>query len=132
MNINQGELYWCEPDPLDTVGSELEKDRPWVIISIPRLHRGNCAVGLPLSTQVNKAVAHLILIPKKEITLDDGNPSVDCVALTDQIRALDKTRFRKRAGFISVRAIHAIKLGLDYLFGNTPLPSQPMSPEKSK
>jgi mRNA-degrading endonuclease toxin of MazEF toxin-antitoxin module len=61
-------------------------------------------------------------IPKNEITVEDGGPSIDRVALTDQIRALDKARLRKKAGFVSVRAINCIKLGLDYLFGNTPLP----------
>lgn len=131
MNINQGELYWCEPDPNDTVGSEQEKERPWVIVSIPRLNRGNCVVGLPLSSHVEKAGAHLIKIPKNEITMDDGKPSIDCVALTDQIRALDKTRFGKRAGFVSIRAINAILLGLDYLFGKLPLPVQSKPPQIS-
>jgi mRNA-degrading endonuclease toxin of MazEF toxin-antitoxin module len=120
--INQGETYWCEPDPQDIVGSEQEGDRIWVIVSIPRLNRGNCVVGLPLSRHIEKAVAHLIQIPKSEITMEDGNPSIDRVALTDQIRALDKTRFRKKAGYVSIRAINAILMGLDYLFGKVPLP----------
>jgi hypothetical protein len=54
--------------------------------------------------------------------MEDGSPSINRVALTDQIRALDKTRFKNRAGFISIRAINAILLGLDYLFGNSPIP----------
>lgn len=124
-SVNQGDLYWCEPDPLDTVGSELEKDRPWVLVSIPRLNRGNCVVGLPLSTRIEKACAHLVKIPRTEITREDGSESVDCVALTDQIRCLDKTRFRKKVGFVSIRAINAITLGLDYLFGKMPLPRNP-------
>ncbi|MHB8486835.1 MAG: type II toxin-antitoxin system PemK/MazF family toxin [Candidatus Acidiferrales bacterium] len=123
--VNQGDIYWCEPDPSDTVGSEQEGDRPWVIISTARLHRGNCAVGLPLSRHLEKACAHLIAIPKNEITMEDGNPSIDRVALTDQIRALDKRRFRRKAGHISPRAINAIRLGLDYLFGNMPTPKNP-------
>jgi mRNA-degrading endonuclease toxin of MazEF toxin-antitoxin module len=124
-SVNQGDLCWCEPDPKDIVGSEQEGDRPWVIVSIPRLNRGNCVVGLPLSRHIEKAFAHLIVIPKEEITMEDGNPSINRVALTDQIRALSKLRFRKKAGFVSIRAIRAILLGLDYLFGNTPLPRKP-------
>ncbi len=131
MNVQQGELYWCEPDPKDIEGSEQEGDRIWVVISIPRFNRGNCAVGLPLSRHVEKAVAHLIKVPKNEITMEDGNPSIDRVALTDQIRALDKTRFRKKAGFISIRAINAILVGLDYLFGKTPFPVSPKPPDIS-
>lgn len=115
--VSQREMYWCEPDPNDTEGSEIEKDRPWVVVSISALHRGNCVVGIPLSTQMHKARAHLIAVPKNEITMDDGTPSVDCVALTDQIRALDKTRFRRKAGFVSQRALDSILLGLQRLLG---------------
>ena len=120
--INQGDLYWCEPDPKDTVGSEQEHDRPWVIVSIARLQRGNCVVGLPLSKQVQKACAHLVQIPKNEITMDGGIPPYDSVALVDQIRALDKTRLRRKTGRVSRRALNAIFLGLDYLFGREALP----------
>jgi mRNA-degrading endonuclease toxin of MazEF toxin-antitoxin module len=122
QRVDQGEIWWLEPDPLDTIGSEQEKDRPWVMISTPRLNRGNCVVGLPLSTQLDKACAHLIMIPGNQITREDGTEGQNCVALTDQIRALDKTRFRKKDGFISVRAINAILLGLDFLFGKKPPP----------
>jgi mRNA-degrading endonuclease toxin of MazEF toxin-antitoxin module len=115
--INTGDLYWCEPDPQDTVGSEQGKDRPWVIVSLANLHRGNCVVGIPLSTQVEKACAHLIQIPKKELLMDGGEPSYDSVALTDQIRALDKRRFRRKAGSISRGGLDSILLGLQRLFG---------------
>lgn len=115
--VRQREMYWCEPDPKDTVGSEQEKDRIWVIVSVDALHRGNCVVGVPLSTRTNKAVAHLIQIPRAELQMEPGTQAVDCVALTDQIRALDKTRFRKKAGTISERGLAAIQLGLQRLLG---------------
>jgi mRNA-degrading endonuclease toxin of MazEF toxin-antitoxin module len=122
--IKQGELYFCEPDPQDTVGSEQEGDRPWVIVSIPELRRGRCVVGLPLSRHMEKAGAHLIKVPLQEITMDDkDDPNIDRVALTDQIRALDRLRFRRRLGHVSPRAVTSILLGLDYLFGNAPLPT---------
>src|SRR5436309_744297 len=117
--INQGSLYWCDPEPNDTVGSEHRGDHIWVIVSLPRYHRGNCAVAVPLSRHVDKTRGHLIKVTANEITMEDGNPSIDRVALTDQIRTLDKTRFRKKAGFVSSRGISAILLGLDFLFGNT-------------
>jgi mRNA-degrading endonuclease toxin of MazEF toxin-antitoxin module len=124
--VNQGDIYWCEPDPLDLVGSEQKGDRPWVIISIARLNRGNCVVGLPISRHTEKACAHLVMIPKQEITMEDGTPSIDRVALTDQIRSLDKTRFKPRAGFVSQRAINAIIVGIEALLGNSPMPPVPM------
>lgn len=115
--VKTGEIYWCEPDPLDTVGSEQEKDRPWVVVSMTHLHRGNCVVGIPLSKNISKACAHLIAIPKNEMTMDGGLPPYDAVALTDQIRALDKTRFRRKAGYVSQRGLDAIRLGLERLLG---------------
>lgn len=121
-NISQGEVWFCEPDPADTVGGEIEKDRPWVIMSVPRCHRGRCVVGLPLSRHMEKAGGHLMTIPKEEITVEDGSESVNRVALTDQVRALDKNRLRRKFGFVSVRAVNAINLGLDYLFGDKPMP----------
>jgi mRNA-degrading endonuclease toxin of MazEF toxin-antitoxin module len=129
IEVKQGDLYWCEPDPDDVVGSEQAGDRIWVIVSIPPLHRGNCVVGLPLSRHTEKAVAHLIQVPKNEITMVDNNPAIDRVALTDQIRTLDKTRFRKKAGYVSKRAlVSIIHLGLGYLFGTMPLPPREPRP----
>lgn len=115
--VKTGEMYWCEPDPKDTVGSEQEKDRIWVIVSLDEFHRGNCVVGVPLSTKVHKAVAHLVKIPSVHLTMIDGHVPQDCVALTDQIRALDKTRLRRRAGRISKGGLSSILLGLQRLFG---------------
>lgn len=121
-NIEQGEVFWCEPDPKDTEGSEQQGDRVWVVMSIPRLHRGKCVVGLPLSRHIEKAGAHLIQIPQREITVQDGSEPMPRVALTDQIRALDKNRLRKKHGFISIRAVNAIILGIEYLLGSKPAP----------
>jgi mRNA-degrading endonuclease toxin of MazEF toxin-antitoxin module len=115
--INQREMYFCEPDPKDTVGSEEKFEHIWVIVSIARLNRGNCVVGVPLTSKVSKEVAHLIRIPESEFQMDGGRIPITCVALTDQIRSLDKTRFRCRAGTISMHGLDAIFLGLDRLFG---------------
>jgi mRNA-degrading endonuclease toxin of MazEF toxin-antitoxin module len=121
--INQGDIYFCEPDPKDSVGSEQEGNRPWVILSVPQLHRGNCVVGVPLSRHTEKAGAHLIKVPWQEITVEGNDPNIDRVALTDQIRSLDKSRFRRKFGQISSRALTSIfDLGIDYLFGRPVLP----------
>lgn len=121
--INQGDLYFCEPAPKDTVGSEIDGDHVWVIVSLPKFHRGNCVVGLPLSRHSHKALAHLIAIPAAEITGIGSNIAINRVALTDQIRALDKTRLRRKAGHVSHKVIGSILLGLDYLFGNMRIPA---------
>jgi len=115
----QCELWWCDPDPqlTDTVGREIQKDRPWLIVSTERLHRGDCVVGLPMSRHVGKALAHLIQVPASEITMVDGTMSIDRVALTDQIRSLSKLRLRKQAGYITRPALLAVMVGLDRYLG---------------
>jgi mRNA-degrading endonuclease toxin of MazEF toxin-antitoxin module len=115
--VKTGDIYWCEPDPKDTVGSEQKEDRPWVIVSLTALHRGNCVVGIPLTKNLSKARAHLIAVPRTELTMDGNVPPYDSVALTDQIRCLDKTRLRRKAGTMSVKGLNAMKLGIERLFG---------------
>jgi mRNA-degrading endonuclease toxin of MazEF toxin-antitoxin module len=88
------------------------------VVSLPRYHRKNNVVALPLSRHVDKARGHLIKVIASEITMEDGNPSIDRVALTDQVRCLDKTRFRKKAGFLSSKGMSAVLLGLDIMVGN--------------
>jgi mRNA-degrading endonuclease toxin of MazEF toxin-antitoxin module len=89
----------------------------WVIVSKTQLHRGNCVVAVPLTSNLSKACGHLIKVPKEFITIDGGNPQTDSVALTDQIRNLDKTRFRRKAGHVSERGLQGIRIGLEHLFG---------------
>lgn len=86
-------------------------------MSLTSLHRGKCVVGVPLTTNTAKACAHLVAIPKSEFKMERGTTAVDVVALTDQIRALDKTRFRKKAGQISQHGLDSILLGMQRLFG---------------
>ena len=75
--VKQRELYFCEPDPQDTIGSEQAGDRVWCIVSIPQLRRGNCVVALPLSRHMEKAGAHLIKVPLQEITVEGDDPNID-------------------------------------------------------
>jgi mRNA-degrading endonuclease toxin of MazEF toxin-antitoxin module len=85
-------------------------------------------VAVPFSRHTNKEGGPLIKINAHDIVMEDGSPSVDRVALNDQIRCLDKTRFRKKAGYISTRAIAGVLLGIDYLLGNTPAPTPRQNP----
>jgi len=117
---NQGDLYFCDPDPAqqNTTGSEMRGDHVWVIVSVPSCHRGNCVVGIPMSRHMNKAVGHLIRVPEDQITYNAGESVMERVALTDQIRVLDKARLRRKLGTVSTRAMTSIfDLGLDRLLG---------------
>jgi mRNA-degrading endonuclease toxin of MazEF toxin-antitoxin module len=97
-------------------GSEQAGDRIWVIVS--QRTRAKCVVALPLSRHIDKAILpFLVTVPASEITMVDGNPPINRVALTDQIRNLDKGRLRKQAGSVSKRALLSIFSGMDYMLG---------------
>ena len=116
---NQGDIYFCDPDPQvkDTVGVEHKGDHVWVIVSVARCHRRLAVVGLPLSRHLNKAGGHLTQIPSSVINYDKGEDKLNRVALTDQIRVLDKTRLRRKLGTVSKQGMSAVFQGLDALFG---------------
>lgn len=124
QTIRQGETYWCEPDPADTIGSEQHGDRIWLIVSLRT--RFKVVVAVPLSRHTDKAVhPFLVTVPYSEITTVDGTTPVDRVALTDQMRTLDKSRLRKKSGEISKIALRSVLGGIDYMLGKAS--SQPNS-----
>jgi mRNA-degrading endonuclease toxin of MazEF toxin-antitoxin module len=103
----------------NTVGSEQEKDRPYVIMSRNSVNDlGINVVGVPLSTQVHKASAYRIKLPVSEFIKDPSSdkPVQEGVALTDQIRVLDTGRLMQKVGRLSDSAIISVGLGLSFLF----------------
>lgn len=62
QTFKQGETYWCTPDPADTIGSEQQGDRIWVIVSLRT--RSKVVVAVPLSRHIEKATApFLVTVP---------------------------------------------------------------------
>lgn len=116
IHYKQGDTFWCDPDPKDTVGTEHKGDHVWGIVSL-RVRKG-CVVAIPLSRHIRKQHPPLLpLIPKSEFTQVDGSPALDRVALTDQIRSIDIVRLRKRSGSMSHIALRAVLLSVDYMLG---------------
>ena len=118
MDIEKGDIYWVNIPKAHTVGSEQFKSRPYVIVSRLAWNRvANNIVGVPLSSKVEKASQHRILIPLTEISKDPlwTGTLVPSVALTDQIRVLDKTRLQQKVGSLSQSAIIALELGVSFL-----------------
>lgn len=116
--MEQGDIYWVDIPPEHTVGSEQYARRPYVIVSKSSLNRhSRIVVGVPLTTNLHKASAHRIQIPSAQIVKDPGCSSLieNSVALTDQIRVLDKSRLQSKIGALSATARGAIEIGLSYL-----------------
>ena len=87
MKVARGEVWLVNLDP--TVGSEVRKTRPAVVISPPEMHDHVRTVLIaPMTTGSRPAPFRV------EITLQGKTGLV----LLDQVRAVDKARLVKRLG----------------------------------
>jgi mRNA interferase MazF len=102
--IERGDVFWARLDP--TVGSELQKTRPVVVLSINPLNKARkTVVVVPLSTSA-PAIEFL------NVALKGGS-----VARCEHIRAIDKTRLADRIGSISDTDMAKIEEGISRILG---------------
>ena len=87
----RGEVYWVELDP--TVGSEIRKTRPCLVVSSDKVNRlRKTVVVLPMSNgRMHDFPLHVAILASKE----GSHVNVD------QIRAVDKSRLGDFAGYVS-------------------------------
>jgi mRNA interferase MazF len=91
MKIERGDIWWVNLDP--TMGSEIKKRRPCVVISANEINRIRATpVVIPLSSSPDAAPPIVVSVP---------SAGKNSVALIDQIRAVDKRRFINHAGALS-------------------------------
>jgi mRNA interferase MazF len=87
----RGDVYWVRLDP--TVGTEIRKTRPAVIVSNDVCNRhGPRVVVLPITSNVSACYPGEVLVTVKDTP---GR------ALGDQIRSIDKGRLQTRAGTLT-------------------------------
>jgi len=111
MNIKRGEIWLANLDP--TVGSEIQKTRPVVIVSNDSNNQNNSVVTVvPITSNATRVFSFEVFLPMGTA----GLPK-DSKAKADQIRTLDKSRLVKLYGQLSASLINAldkaIKLHLD-------------------
>ena len=98
----RGELWWVALDP--TLGPEIRKTRPCVVISVKVLNeRRRTVIVVPLSSSPKASPPILIPISC------DGRPTV---AVSDQIRAVAKERLHSRLGVVTTDEMAALEGGL--------------------
>ena len=94
----RGDVYWVTLDP--TVGSEIKKTRPAVIISNNSCNTfGSRVVVLPLTSNVDSRY------PGEAMVVVNGKPAR---VLGDQIRSLDKSRLQSRIDTLSQDELAAV------------------------
>ena len=103
--VKRGEVWLVNLDP--TVGSEIQKTRPCVVISPPEMHDYlRTAIVAPMTTGSLPA-------PFRIAVRHGGK---DGLILLDQIWAIDKTRLVKRAGAIAPAVLSATLAALAEIF----------------
>ena len=105
MELNQCLVVLVQLDP--TIGSEIQKTRPCVIISPNEMnHHLRTITIAPLSTTSKKYPTRILV---------QHNNQIGWVVL-DQIRTIDKARIIKKFGFLSETEIKSCKQVIREIF----------------
>jgi mRNA interferase MazF len=100
--LNRGDIYWVNLDP--TIGSEIKKKRPCVIIGATPINEARrTVVVVPLSSAGK---------PRPPLTIPIKCQRKQVVAVCDQIRAVDKSRLVEKIESASQEDISEIEKGL--------------------
>ena len=102
FKFKRGEVYLIEEHA--TQGSEQKKTRPWVIVGANSINSARSTIlAVPLSTQAP-------VKPPLSVSVYFNNSNV--TAVIDQLRALNKKRFLRFEGSLSMYEINLIDDGL--------------------
>ena len=97
--MKRGEVWWVKFDP--SVGSEIQKTRPAVILSNDAANRNlSRVVVVPLSSNTGR------LYPGEAVVSVAGQSSK---AMADQIMAADKARLTSQLGTLSKADLQAVE-----------------------
>ena len=100
--MKRGDVYWANLDP--TIGSEIKKKRPCVLVGANPINTARrTVVVVPLSSS---AKSH------PPLTIPVSFLGKEAVAVTDQIRAIDKSRILEKGGTLTLEELKAIDEGL--------------------
>ena len=100
--MNRGDIYWVDLNP--TKGSEINKERPCVLVGATPINRArHTVVVIPLSTSAKA---------RPPITISVSCMGKQVTAVCDQIRTVDKSRLKSSAGSLSSNDLNALDDGL--------------------
>ena len=103
--MTRGEIWLVNLDP--TVGSEIRKTRPCVVVSPAEMHDHlRTVLVAPMTTAAREA-------PFRIAITHDGRKGL---ILLDQVRAVDKTRLVKKLGVVTTKTLTATLRTLQEVF----------------
>ena len=104
--VNQYDIYWVDLNP--TIGAEMQKIRPCVIVSPQELnHHLDTVIIVPVTSAIHGYPYRV----KCRIMGRDGEMA------TDQIRTIDKRRLKNRVASLSDDEIAALQDVFRQMFG---------------
>ena len=102
LKLNRGDICWVNLDP--TVGSEIRKKRPCVLVGASPINKArHTVVVVPLSSAGK---------PRPPLTISVHCLGRQVVAVCDQIRAVDKSRLLDHVGSLSYDDLATLDNGL--------------------
>lgn len=102
LSLKRGDIYWVNLDP--TVGSEIKKQRPCVLIGATPVNNARRTVlVLPLSSSGT---------PRPPLVIEVECLGRNVVAVCDQLRAVDKSRLNQKVGSLKSDDLEKIEDGL--------------------
>ncbi|MGB2870087.1 MAG: type II toxin-antitoxin system PemK/MazF family toxin [Bacteroidota bacterium] len=105
--IQRGEVYEVKPDP--SVGKEIQKSRPCVVVSSNVLNiESNLAVVCPATDAAGKTADVIHVLAKS----GDGGLTKDSIILCDQVKAVDQLRLTGKLGNLPAETMKKIDRGL--------------------
>lgn len=105
VNLRRGEIWLIQLDP--TVGSEIQKTRPCVVVSPPEMHDFiRTVLVAPMTTGARPAPYRIPLTFDKKKGL----------ILLDQMRSVDQVRLVKKLGKITDRTLDDALAALQAMF----------------
>jgi mRNA interferase MazF len=105
--VSRGDIWLVTLDP--TIGSEIRKSRPCVVVSPPEMHDYlHTVIVAPMTTKSRPAPFR--------VPLSHGGKKG--LILLDQIRAVDKVRLAKKMGSVSAKTLSIALDTLQEVFAN--------------
>ena len=104
MGMKQFEIFWVDLNP--TIGSEIQKMRPCVIISPNELHYLKTRLIAPITSQGFSAPFRI------DFTLEGKEAKILC----DQIRCVSIERFSNKIGMLDSKNQESLKKILQEMF----------------
>jgi mRNA interferase MazF len=105
--MNRGEVWWINFNP--SVGGEIQKERPAVIVSNNAANRNlNRVQVVPITSNVSR------MYPSEALVTVQGRQGK---AMADQLTTVSKQRMGKKAGEITSEEMTAVELAIRVQLG---------------